>query len=265
MLFALGAVSGALDALQLLTSSKTSAPQASGIKQPPSNPFAVDTSGSTAVTAPAPIVSGPQISPQTMSALITAQGQSAANSTSSPTTSAPSSLSRQDALKDLFSQIDADGDGKITKSEFESALGAGGTNLARADDVFSKLDANSDGSVDLGEMGKALKGGHHAHRHAEGASAADGSGDGSAGSDPLTGAKSTSVTNSDGSTTTTLTYADGSKVSMTVPAASGASSAGSSSGRSTSATSSYNWIEQMIQRDAQAISNAASRGLSVTA
>jgi Ca2+-binding EF-hand superfamily protein len=39
-------------------------------------------------------------------------------------------MSRSDALKDLFSQIDADGDGKITKTEFESALGAGGTGRA---------------------------------------------------------------------------------------------------------------------------------------
>ena len=56
-----------------------------------------------------------------------------------------------DALQDLFSQIDTNGDGQISKSEFENALGAGGTNLAQADDVFNKLDTNGDGSVSLDE------------------------------------------------------------------------------------------------------------------
>ena len=66
------------------------------------------------------------------------------------------------------------------RSEFENALGAGGTNLAAADDVFGKLDANGDGSVSLDEMKSALQGaGHHGHHHHMHASA---SGDG--GSDP---------------------------------------------------------------------------------
>jgi hypothetical protein len=83
---------------------------------------------------------------------------------------------------------------------------------------------------------------------------------GGSSSDPLlqalAGASSTSVTNSDGSTTTSLTYADGSKVTMTSPAATTASS---------TATSSYNLIEQMIQREAQAISFLATPSLSVSA
>ena len=146
-----------------------------------------------------------------MSALLAAQSQSSTGSTTSTPTS------RSDALKDLFSQIDADGDGKITKSEFENALGAGGTNLAQADDVFSKLDKDGDGTVSLDEMSSALKGGkgHHRHHHA----ASDASGADGSDSDPLMqalqGASSTSVTNSDGSITTSLTYADGSKVTMT--------------------------------------------------
>ena len=81
-------------------------------------------------------------------------------------------ISREDALKDLFSQIDADGDGKISKSEFENALGAGGTNLAQADNVFGKLDKDGDGAVCLDEMSSALKGGQRPSRpssHASGA------------------------------------------------------------------------------------------------
>lgn len=261
MLFALGAVSSALDALQSLTSPKSSSPQTTGFSQSSTNPF--DISGSSPASgSPAPATGGngfTQISPATMSALLAAQGQpSTATTTSAPT-------SRSGALKDLFSQIDANGDGQISKAEFESALGAGGTNLAQADDVFSKLDKNGDGSVSLDEMSSALKGGrgrHHHHHVADSndSSGASGSSSGTGGlsSDPLlqalNGASSTSVTNSDGSTTTSVTYADGSKVTMTSPAA--ATSSGS-------ATSSYNVIEQMIQREAQAISSGATASLSL--
>lgn len=200
-----------------------------------------------------------------MSALLAAQSQS---STATPA-SAPTDPSA--ALQDLFSQIDSNGDGQISKSEFENALGAGGTNIAQADAVFNKLDTNGDGSVSLDELKSALqgaggKGGHHHHHHvaASGGSGnstgADGSGSSTDGSnsDPLlqalAGAASTSVTNSDGSTTTSLTYADGSKVTMTTPATSTSSS---------SATSSYNIIEQMIQREAQMISSGATQSLSM--
>jgi hypothetical protein len=75
----------------------------------------------------------------------------------------------------------------------------------------------------------------------------------------LTGASSTSVTNSDGSTSTSVTYADGSKVTLTTPAAAASAST------STSATSSYNFVEQMIQREAQALSSSAVSPLSVSA
>jgi Ca2+-binding EF-hand superfamily protein len=65
--------------------------------------------------------------------------------------------SPSDSLKDLFAQIDTNGDGKITKAEFEDKLGAGGTNVAAADNVFNKMDADNDGSVSLDEMATALK------------------------------------------------------------------------------------------------------------
>jgi hypothetical protein len=247
MLPALGAASAAIDALQALTSSKSPSAKSAGARQQGAFDFF---SGSTASAGQSGVGSGgSQISPETMSALLAAQSQSS-------TASAPTS--RSDALKHLFSQIDGDGDGQITKSEFEKALGAGGTNVAKADDVFSKLDKNGDGSVSLDEMSQALIGGkgrHHRHHHTAGGLGANGSN-----SDPLMqalqGATSKSVTNSDGSTTTSLTYADGSKVTMTSPAS------GSSSG---AATSSYNFIEQMIQRQAKAISSSASPSLSVSA
>jgi Ca2+-binding EF-hand superfamily protein len=142
-----------------------------------------------------------------MSALLAAQGQSTASAT--PTATSPAS-----ALQSLFSQIDANGDGQITKSEFENALGAGGTNIAQADKVFSQLDTNGDGTVSLGELSSALRGsGGHGHGHAHI--------DGSGGSGGDTSGSSTDA----------------------VPTAS-----------SGAASSSYNMIEQMIQREASAIS-----------
>jgi Ca2+-binding EF-hand superfamily protein len=140
-----------------------------------------------------------------MTALLDAQ--SAVGSTST------ASLSPSAALKNLFSQIDANGNGQISKSEFENALGAGGTNIARADKVFSDLDTNGDGSVSLNELKSALQGagGHHGHHF----------------------------------------HVDGSS--------DGADSAANS------VTSSYNWIEQMIQRQAQALSANAGYSLSLSA
>jgi hypothetical protein len=264
MLFALGAVSSVWDALQSVTSpSKASSVQTASPGQTATNPFDIDSGASS--TAGGPSGSGPggvQISPQTMSALIAAQSQSGASN------SAPTDPSQ--ALQDLFSQIDADGNGAVTKQEFENALGAGGTNLAAADDVFSKLDSNGDGSVSLEELKQALQGaGHHGghhHMHAGGlgdAGSADGTDPTSSG-DPLlaalAGASATTVTNGDGSTTTSITYADGSKVSLTMPSASTSASAPSSP-----ATSSYNWIEQLIQREARALSTSVSGAVSVSA
>jgi hypothetical protein len=258
MLLALGAASSVLDALQSLTSSKSSSAKTTGFTQDPPNPFdfsgSAPASGSSTSGSSAP-ASGPsagsQISPATMSALLDAQSQSSTGAT------ATSSTSQSDPLKDLFSQIDTNGDGQLSKSEFENALGAGGTNIAQADDVFSKLDKDGNGNVSLDEMSSALKGKGHQHHHH--AAAGDSSGaDGSA-TDPLLqalqGASSTSTTNSDGSTTTSLTYADGSKVTMTSAAAAASSAA----------TSSYNFIEQMIQREAKTISASSTASLSVSA
>jgi EF hand domain-containing protein len=261
MLFALGAASTALDAIQSLTSPKSSSPPVTGFDAASTDPFAVSTPTSASST---PTTGGngfSQLSPATMSALLAAQGQS------STATATPASTSPSSALQDLFSQIDSNGDGQISKSEFENALGADGTNIAQADDVFSKMDKNGDGSVSLDEMSSALKGsgskgGHHHHMHvggsggSTGASGAATSADGS--TDPLlqalAGATSSSVTNSDGSTTTSITNPDGSKITMTSPAATTSSS---------TATASYNFLEQMIQRAAQAISSNATQSLSM--
>src|ERR1700737_1037234 len=142
MLPALGAASYALDALQSLLSPKPSSPQTTGFGQTSANLF--DVSNGVKISgnsAPASGANGfSQISPAPMSPLLAAQGQGWAGTT----TPAPTNPST--ALQDLFSQIDANGNGQISKSEFENALGAGGTNLAQADKVFPSLDKNGAGA-----------------------------------------------------------------------------------------------------------------------
>ncbi|KRR26634.1 EF-hand domain-containing protein [Bradyrhizobium retamae] len=248
MFFALGAASSAIDALKALASSKSSAPS-TGVSQKSASPFDLLSSSSSASVGQGSGSGGggSQISPQTMSALLAAQSQSSSN---------VSSLSmRSNSLKEWFAKVDSDGDGKISKSEFE-ALGAADANkTAQAGNAFGKLDTDGDGSISLKELASALKAGKDHHHDRD--KAADGDG---ASSDPfsqtLQGASTTSVTNSDGSVTTSLTYADGSKVTMT-SAASGSSSS--------AATSSYNFIEQMIQREAKAIASGATASLSLSA
>ena len=242
MFFALGAASSAIDALKALTSSKSSSAQSTGVSQDAKSPFDLMSSGSSAsVGAGSGSGSGgggSQISPQTMSALLDAQSQSSAGSTTT------ASKSRSAALKDLFGQIDGDGDGKISKKEFEDGARRRGHQSQAG---RQRVRQARQGRRRLGQpqgtgVGAEGRQGHHDQHARQQLQRCDGSN-----SDPfsqaLQGASSTSVTNSDGSVTTSLTYADGSKVTMT-------SAAGKSS--STSATSSYNFIEQMIQRQAQA-------------
>ena len=242
MLFAAGAVGaaavGALDLLSSLTPDKSNAAK-TGVKQTNSL-FDLGTTttatNTTTVSSTTPTQSG-ALSPSTLNALLSAQDSDG-------------KTSRADALKDLFAQIDTNGDGKITKAEFEDKLGAGGTNIAAADNVFDKMDADGDGSVTLGEMGSALKkGGHRAH-HAGGG----GGGGADALMQALQGASSTSTTNSDGSITTTLTYADGSTVTLSQPA---------SATTSTGASTQYNLVERLIQRQADALASSAKQSVSV--
>jgi hypothetical protein len=159
MLLALGALSSVWGALQSLTSSSTASSAQSSTG--PMSPGQFDLSGGAGAGGPSASsggAAGSQISPETMSALLAAQSQSGSAN------SAPLDPSR--ALQDLFSQIDGDSNGQISKQEFEDALGASGTNLTAADDVFSKLDRNGDGSVSLDELKSALRGGHHHHHMA---------------------------------------------------------------------------------------------------
>jgi Ca2+-binding EF-hand superfamily protein len=164
----------------------------------------------------------PQFSPDVMKALLSVQG----NQGKSPA-----------KLESLLGKFDADGDGKISQSEFETAIGPD-ADKAKVDELFNTLDGNGDGAVGQDELKAAVQkahGGHHHHHSAEGAGEQSGAG-GASGSDPLQallsgaaadGTTSQSTTNADGSSTTTITYPDGTKVAMTTPAAANTAAAAS--------------------------------------
>src|SRR3954467_551707 len=103
-----------------------------------------------------------------------------------------------DKLESLLGKFDTDGDGKISQSEFETAIGPD-ADVAKVDELFKKLDGNGDDAVGQDELKAAVQKAHgHHHRHE--------------------GTTSQSATNADGSSTATITYADGTKVAMTTPA-----------------------------------------------
>ena len=195
--------------------------------------------------------------PGTLAALISLQGQSA-------------SVVVGNSPSDLFSQLDTDGDGQISKSEFEQALGAVGVDTQSADALFGKLDANGDGSVSQGELGKAHGHGHHHHHQTDSADSTQGGaqqGDVATllNATDINGATTQTATNSDGSTTTTISYADGTSVSMTTPAGTpntGPSGDGSTgdgaSGSATTGSNNSNLIEELIRLQSQLVSQAAS-------
>jgi hypothetical protein len=166
----------------------------------------------------------------------------------------------------LFSLLDGNNDGAISKSEFQKAFGQNG-DTTKADSIFAKLDANGDGNVSPDELTKALdgqgqtqgqsqdaQGTHHHHHHGGGMDALANAMSGPNSSGSSNDAQSSSgtsqnVTNSDGSTTTTISYADGSQVTMTIPGAGG-------TGASPAATA-HNSIERMIQRQAQMLASSS--------
>lgn len=146
MYFALGAAAaGALDLLSSLAPSKSGAAKTNGAAKSASL-FSVASPSAVPAMQPSGAARSGTLATSTFNALIESQD----------------STRRSDALKDLFGQLDVDGDGKVTQSEFADRLGAGGSNVAAADKVFARLDANADGSVSVGELGSALKGRGHA-------------------------------------------------------------------------------------------------------
>jgi Ca2+-binding EF-hand superfamily protein len=241
-----------MDVLTALTSSKPATKPAGGSApvttafEPEAAPDSArkETTSTGSSTSP----TGGHLSPETLSAVLAAMGLGTTSASATPV----AANSKADPLKDLLAELDANGDGQVSLDEFKQGLGAGGSNTEQAAAVFGKLDADADGAVSLDELSAALKPKPH-HDHAEGNASGGGS-------DPLlqalAGASSTSTTNSDGSVTTSLTYADGSKVTMTMTSAAAASA---------SATSSYNFVEQLIQSQANAVAKSSGSSVSLNA
>jgi EF-hand domain pair len=175
------------------------------------------------------------LSPDTMSALISMQSQ---DRTSAISANAQS----------LFSKLDTNGDGTVSKSEFESIFGSN-ADLSKVDGLFNALDSNSDGSISLDELTSAAQQAHALHHHHM-----HGGEQAQTNPSDLLSASGTSqtMTNADGSTTTTINYSDGSTVSMTTPAA---SSDSSGSGTQSSGTNG-NILEQLIQYQAQLLAQS---------
>jgi hypothetical protein len=275
MFFLAGAAaSSALDLISAIeqkvagkTSSTPSTPPAS------SQSFDVGTNGATgaagsAATGGSPATATGSLAPATMNALLSVQGDG------------QTPVVNGDAFStQLFGLLDANGDGAISLSEFDSVFSQNG-DTTKADALFAQLDANHDGNVAPDELTNALsaqgQGGqgdggqvhHHRHRHhgadLAGANAPTGSSNSNdpvstnSSNDPFAGDQSQTVTNADGSTTTTITYADGSQVTMTLPAAGGTGA--------TPAAWAHNMIERMIQRQAQMMaSSPAGQGFALSA
>ncbi len=259
MSMSVGASSNALSYLQsLLAQGTAGAPNTadplsellqtlsgSGVATDQTNSAASSTTG-TANSACPPFGAG------TMAALISLQGQSA----SGVTAQSPSQL---------FAEIDTNGDGQISQSEFESAFSGAGVSKSDVDTLFAKLDANGDSSISHSELASAKPGHGHHHMHGGGAVQGGGSSGQSAASSSSTDADGTTtqtVTNPDGSITTTMTYADGSTVEMTAPAAAANGNGASSTG--TSGQNTANLLEQLIKMQVQLL-NSATAALSAIA
>ena len=102
----------------------------------------------------------PSFSPAMGAQLIADQAQMCASSAGAT----PASFSKQT----LFTQLDANGDGSLTKSELEQAVTKAGGTVASADALYAKLDPKNTGSVSEQQFAQNLPGAHHHHHHGGG-------------------------------------------------------------------------------------------------
>jgi hypothetical protein len=184
-------------------------------------------------------------SPDTMASLISIQGQDWSQKEWSQAGAVEARAEK------LFSGFDADSDGQISQTEFESVFGSN-ADMSKVDGLFDALDADGDGGISQDELTSAAQQSHARHRHHHAPSGEGGLADLLSSID-LTGATSQTSSGADGSTSTTITYADGSTVTMTTPASGGSdSSTGHAGGRG-------NLLERLIQLQSQFLTALASQ------
>jgi hypothetical protein len=242
-------LTAAAGALSYLTSFLQSSTASNGASSTSSDPLlsleqtlTAGAGGDQSTTSPAAGGSGassPALDPGMLAALLAMQSQQTDGSNGV----SPSGL---------LSKLDTDGDGQISKTEFESALGSAGVDTSSADALFNKLDADGNGSISQSELSAARHGHGHHHHHMGGAGQSGGSQQGGLTSllDGVAadGSTSQTTTNADGSSTTTISYADGSTVDMTIPAA---TQNGGSSNTSNNPPNQSNLLEQLIRLQSQ--------------
>src|SRR5262245_198390 len=164
-----------------------------------------------ASTASAPCTSAAAMSPDTMAQLIAAQEERHGSAGDRIAARAES----------LFGRMDASQDGQIDQTEFENVFGAG-ADMSKVDGLFNALDTDGSGAISQDELTAAAQESHACHRHHHGHSHGGGL------ADMLTaatqGPTTQTSTHADSSTTTTISYAAGSNVTMTLPAGSAGAS-----------------------------------------
>jgi hypothetical protein len=77
--------------------------------------------------------------------------------------------SQPPSAANVISKFDTDGDGQISKTEFETAIGPN-ADTSKVDQLFSNLDTNGDGEINQDELTAAQQkthGHHHHHHHAK--------------------------------------------------------------------------------------------------
>jgi hypothetical protein len=116
-----------LELMRSLTSSHSSSAHSTGFGRKSADPFDDIFSAMSGKSTPG---SGldlfPQISPATINALVAAQNRSLIGALPLPETGKPE-IGKPDVLKDPFSQLDANGDGQVTKVEFEANAASAAT------------------------------------------------------------------------------------------------------------------------------------------